>query len=72
MLVDFQSEWFKLYCKALLASEPENARELIKNAITRIDERLGLPDLGDEQREAMLAAVRYLSLISETELPKAS
>ena len=72
MLVDFQLEWFKLYCKALLESEPHTARELIKNAVSSIDERLCLPDLSDEEREAMLAAVRYLSLIDETELPRAS
>ena len=72
MLVDFQSEWFKLYSKALLESEPRVARELIKSAVCSIDERLCLPDLSNEEREAMLAAVRYLSLINETELPKAS
>jgi len=72
VLVDFESEWFKLYCKAVLEGEPQAARELINNAVSSIDERLCLPDLSNQEREAMLAAARYLSLISDTELPKAS
>lgn len=72
MLVDFESEWFKLYCKAILESEPDRARVLIRSALNTIDERLLVPDIGQEEREAMLAAMRYLALIDESELPKAS
>jgi hypothetical protein len=70
--VDFKSAWFKLYHKAVLESNPASARILIREALTTIKERLQSPDLGDEGREAMLAAVRYLTLLDEIELPQAS
>lgn len=72
MLVDFQSEWFKLYCKAVWESGPETAQVFIKNALQSIDERLQIPDVSQKEREAMLAAMRYLTLLNESELPKAS
>jgi hypothetical protein len=72
VLVDLESEWFKLYCKAVLESEPDTARLFVKSAIESIDERLQIPEVSQEEREAMLAAIRYLTLLNECELPKAS
>jgi hypothetical protein len=44
----------------------------VKSAIESIDERLQIPEVSQEEREAMLAAIRYLTLLNECELPKAS
>lgn len=72
MLVNFQSVWFKAYCDAILASEPEVAERRIEYALESIHDRLLADDLSRDEREAMGAAIRYLMLIRETELPKAS
>lgn len=72
MLVDLESEWFKLYAKAMLEAEPEVARDYKKSALASIDQRLRLPDVPDAERQAMLAVVRCLSIVDENEPPKNS
>lgn len=72
MLFKLESDWFKSYCDALLSSEPEATQLHIAKALQSIDERLSNPDLSDDERQAMAAATKYLLIIRETELPKAS
>ncbi|HJT71568.1 MAG TPA: hypothetical protein VJ731_15315 [Terriglobales bacterium] len=72
VLVDFNSEWFKLYCDAILASDPEVAHENAKHALACIQTKLLITALSSDERDAMLAARRYLLLMDEIEMPKAS
>lgn len=72
MIVDFDSVWFQSYCKAILADTSESARNYIQSAADCIDGRLRDPNTPPEEREALYVALRYLSLIQETELPIAS
>ncbi|HEY7351522.1 MAG TPA: hypothetical protein VH596_02030 [Terriglobales bacterium] len=72
MLIDFESVWFKSYCRAVLDDEPETTRGYITDALQSINARLAAPGLSDEEREAMEAAQRYLLLIRNTDLRQAS
>ncbi|HKW17707.1 MAG TPA: hypothetical protein VJO35_09385 [Terriglobales bacterium] len=48
------------------------SRAYIKTALVTIDERLQLPELSHREREAMLAATRYLNQMNEDDVPMAS
>jgi hypothetical protein len=72
MLVDFKSKWFQSYCRAVMEDQPDEARIYIQDAFIEINQRLHTPGLADSEREALLVAMRYLSLILRVELPKAS
>ncbi len=70
MLVDFDSEWFRLYSSAVLASDPAAAHRNVERALTCIGARLLVAN--GEERDALLAARRYLLMLDEIELPRAS
>ena len=72
MLLDVKSKWFRAYCRAVLEEKPDTACAYIDDAIFEIDQRKRLPDLNDSERKALEVAARYLNLIREVELPKAS
>ena len=72
LLVDFESVWFKSYCKAILDDGAETARVNVTDALQTITVRQAAPDLSDEEREAIEAAQRYLLMMQHTDLRKAS
>jgi hypothetical protein len=72
MLLDFKSKWFQSYCRAVMESDPDEARIYIRDAFIEISDRLRSPDVTEYEREALLVATRYLNLILRVELAKAS
>jgi hypothetical protein len=73
VLVDFDSDWFKNYSKALLSNDSRMARTYVRHAVQSINERLkkdGVISAGEH--EALVAAMRQLVLIDGRELRKAS
>lgn len=72
MFVNFDSKWFQSYCNAVLESDPRIARAYIDDTRVNIEKRLHAPGVPDLERDAMQAALRYLNLINEIELRKAS
>jgi hypothetical protein len=72
VLVNFESDWFKSYCKAVIDSDAETMHANVRLALDRIHERLGADGLSQEEREAMQAAMRYLAIIDLTDISRAS
>jgi len=72
VFLDLNSKWFQAYCRALLEPDHEQAQFYIQDALVRIDERLNFPDLGTEERDAIKIATRYLTLMEDEELRRAS
>ena len=72
MLLDVKSKWFRAYCRAVLEEKPDTACAYIDDAILEIEERKRVPALNESEREALEVAARYLNLIRQVELPKAS
>lgn len=72
MLVDFESEWFKSYCNAVIESDPKTMHANVKVALDRIRKRLETDGLSQDEREAMQAAMRYLDIVDHSDIAKAS
>ena len=63
--VFFDSPWFTAYRKAVLESETGRALSYAEEALQSIGERLQCPNVGETEREAIDAAIRYLRLIQD-------
>ena len=72
MFWNYKARWFQSYCRAVMEAEPSTARNYIRDAFIEINQRLQAPDLADSERQALFIASRYLSLILQVELAKAS
>jgi hypothetical protein len=70
--VPLNSKWFQSYSRALLEDDLAVALIYVKKALDIINETLKQPHLEESERQAILMAVRYLRLIENQELQKAS
>ena len=67
--VNYNSKWFRSYCRALLEEDPSMARIYVREALATIQRRLRESDVGDDERYAISVASRYLNTISEAKRP---
>ena len=72
MFIDLNSKWFQAYCRALLETDQEQTQIYIQDALEKINQRLVLPDVSPDERDAIGIASRYLKLMETEEFRRAS